>query len=84
MAWVIVAVLILVNALYVAAEFSAVAVRRTQVQQLAEQGHRLARQLLPVLNDPQALDRYIAACQIGITLSSLVLGAYGQVTFTPR
>jgi putative hemolysin len=83
MAWVIVAVLILVNALYVAAEFSAVAVRRTQVQQLAEQGHRLARQLLPVLNDPQALDRYIAACQIGITLSSLVLGAYGQVTFTP-
>ena len=83
MIWLIVGTLLGINALYVAAEFSAVAVRRTQIQQLAEQGHRLARQLLPVLNDPHALDRYIAACQIGITLSSLVLGAYGQVVLTP-
>jgi CBS domain containing-hemolysin-like protein len=83
MAWAIIALLILINALYVAAEFSAVAVRRTQIQQLAEKGNRLARQLLPVLNDPHALDRYIAACQIGITISSLVLGAYGQVVLTP-
>ncbi|MGH7510705.1 MAG: hemolysin family protein [Gemmatimonadales bacterium] len=83
MAWVIIAVLIGINALYVAAEFSAVAVRRTQIQQLAEKGHWLARQLLPLLNNPHALDRYIAACQIGITFSSLVLGAYGQVALTP-
>ena len=82
MAWLIIALLIAVNALYVAAEFAAVAVRRTQIQQRAEQGSRPARLLLPYLNDAQALDRYIAACQIGITLSSLVLGAYGQVTFT--
>lgn len=70
--------LIAVNALYVAAEFATVGVRRSRIQQLAEEGNPLAARLLPVLKDAARLDRYIAACQIGITLSSLVLGAYGQ------
>src|SRR5688572_16507758 len=73
--------LILVNALYVAAEFAAVSVRRSRIQQLASNGNPLAAWLLPVLESPKALDRYIGACQIGITLSSLVLGAYAQATF---
>ena len=77
----IVIALILVNALYVAAEFAAVSVRRSRVQQLASDGNPLAAWLLPVLQSPKALDRYIGACQIGITLSSLVLGAYAQATF---
>jgi putative hemolysin len=72
--------LILVNALYVAAEFSAVSVRRSRLQQKAEEGDRLAQRLLPIITDGAKLDRYIAACQIGITISSLVLGAYGQAT----
>ncbi|MBA3852902.1 MAG: HlyC/CorC family transporter [Gemmatimonas sp.] len=72
--------LILVNALYVAAEFSAVSVRRSRLQQMAEEGDRLAARMLAVLNDGIALDRYIAACQVGITISSLVLGAYAQAT----
>ena len=76
----VVIVLILVNALYVAAEFATVGARATRVEQLAAQGHRLAAALLPTLRDPLRLDRYIAACQIGITLSSLVLGAFGQAT----
>lgn len=71
---------ILVNALYVAAEFSAVSVRRSRLQQMAEEGDRLAARVLAVLNDGKALDRYIAACQVGITISSLVLGAYAQAT----
>lgn len=78
--WAVILLLILVNALYVAAEFAAVGVRRSQVHQLAQQGNALARGLLPTLEDAGRLDRYIAACQIGITLSSLVLGAYGQAT----
>jgi CBS domain containing-hemolysin-like protein len=77
----VVIALILVNALYVAAEFSAVSVRRSRVQQLANDGNPLASWLLPVLESPKTLDRYIGACQIGITLSSLVLGAYAQATF---
>ena len=76
----VIAALILVNAVYVAAEFAAVSVRRSRIQQLAADGNVLASWLLPVLDSPAALDRYIAACQIGITLSSLVLGAYAQAT----
>jgi magnesium and cobalt exporter, CNNM family len=76
----VVTALILVNALYVAAEFAAVSVRRSRIQQLAAGGNPLASWLLPVLESPEALDRYIGASQIGITLSSLVLGAYAQAT----
>jgi putative hemolysin len=76
----VVIALILFNALYVAAEFAAVSVRKTRIQQLAADGNPLAAWLLPVLESPASLDRYIAACQIGITLSSLILGAYAQAT----
>lgn len=79
----VVAALIAVNALYVAAEFAAVSVRKSRIRQMAEDGHALARRLLPVLEHPVELDWYIAACQVGITLSSLMLGAYGQIAFTP-
>lgn len=72
--------LIAANALYVAAEFAAVSVRRNQIKKLAEDGHWLAQRLLPVIEDTAQLDRYIAASQIGITLSSLILGAYSQAT----
>lgn len=78
--WLIILLLVLVNALYVAAEFAAVGVRKSRIQQLAQEGNPLARGLLPILQDGVRLDRYIAACQIGITISSLVLGAYGQAT----
>lgn len=78
--FIVIAALLLINALYVAAEFATVGVRHGQVQKLAEDGNWLARRLLPVVNDTVQLDRYIAACQIGITLSSLILGAYGQAT----
>ena len=73
--------LILVNALYVAAEFAAVSVRRSRIQQLASDGNPVAAWLFPILESPAALNRYLAASQIGITLSSLVLGAYAQGTF---
>ena len=76
----IVVALILINAVYVGAEFAAVSVRRSRIQALADDGHPLAAWLLPLIESPAALDRYIAACQIGITLSSLVLGAYAQRT----
>lgn len=76
--------LILLTALYVAAEFAAVGARRSRLRRMAEDGHSLAARALPVLEDPRELDRYIAACQVGITLSSLVAGAYAQAILAPR
>jgi magnesium and cobalt exporter, CNNM family len=84
LAWATIALLILLTGLYVAAEFGAVSARRSRLRRLAEDGNALAARLLPVLEDPKALDKYIAASQIGITLSSLILGAYGQATLAPR
>ncbi len=71
------------NALYVAAEFATVGSRRSRVQESAESGGSDAAELLGILQDPKRLDNYVAACQIGITLSSLAAGAYGQAQLTP-
>ena len=78
--WGTILVLILVNALYVAAEFAAVGVQRSRIQQRADEGDALALRLLDALAGPRELDRYIAASQVGITLSSLLLGAVGEIT----
>jgi CBS domain containing-hemolysin-like protein len=80
----VILLLISLTALYVAAEFAAVGARRSRLRRLAEDGHPLAARLLPVLEDPRQLDRYIAASQVGITLSSLILGAYAQAILAPR
>jgi putative hemolysin len=79
--WAFIALFILANALYVAAEFGAVGVRRSRVHRLAEDGSRSARRLLPYIQEPAALDRYVSASQIGITISSLGLGAFAQSAF---
>jgi putative hemolysin len=80
---VVVALMVSFNALYVAGEFAAVSARKTRIVQAARSGNRLAKALLPVLEDTQRLDNYIAASQVGITLSSLVLGIYGQRQVAP-
>ncbi|MDE2773705.1 MAG: hemolysin family protein [Gemmatimonadota bacterium] len=79
----VILVLILVTALYVAAEFAAVSVRQSRIRQRAEEGDWLARRLLPHIDHPHRLDHYIATSQVGITVSSLVLGAYGQARLAP-
>lgn len=80
----IITFLILGTALYVAAEFAAVSVRRSRVRRLADDGSTLAARLLPYVDDAHKLDEYVAVSQIGITLSSLVLGAYAQATLAYR
>jgi putative hemolysin len=79
-----VVLLLAANALYVAAEFGAVAARGSRIRVMADEGNARARRLLPVVENPVELDRYIAACQVGITLSSLILGAYGQAQIAPH
>jgi putative hemolysin len=78
--WSVMALLIAVNALYVAAEFAAVGTRRSRIRMLAQDGDARATWVLPIVEDAAKLDRYVAACQIGITFSSLLLGAFGQAT----
>lgn len=74
----VVALMIFFNALYVAAEFATVSSRRTRISQMAGQGNRMAQLLLPIMENSKLLDNYVATCQVGITISSLVVGAYGQ------
>jgi len=74
----IIVILVSFNALYVAAEFSTVAARKTRIKQMGDDGNAIARILYDIMDDPQGLDRYVATCQIGITISSLLLGMYGQ------
>jgi CBS domain containing-hemolysin-like protein len=78
----VIALLLLVNALYVAAEFATLSSRRSRLAQMAEEGNRLAGMVLPVVEDPRRLDSFIAACQLGITISSLVLGFYAQANLS--
>ncbi|MBX3184564.1 MAG: HlyC/CorC family transporter [Polyangiaceae bacterium] len=81
---VVVTLNLVLNALYVAAEFSMVAASRPQIARLAASGNERAARLLRVLESPTEVDRYIAACQIGITLTSLIAGAVGQATVSPQ
>jgi CBS domain containing-hemolysin-like protein len=67
--------LILLNGLFVAAEFSLVAVRRTRVEQLVNQGVKKARYVESAL---AGINRSIAATQLGITLASIALGFVGE------
>jgi putative hemolysin len=80
----IILLLVALNALYVAGEFGAVGVRRSRLRRLVEDGDRVASRLLPVVESPLRLNRYIAASQVGITLSGMVLGAYAEAVLTPR
>lgn len=80
----VIALLIAFNALYVGAEFAAVSVRKSAIKQLAAEGHGFAGRVLPILEDGIRLDRYVATCQIGITISSLVLGAFAEFTLAFR
>jgi CBS domain containing-hemolysin-like protein len=76
---VIIVVLILLNAFFVAAEFALVKIRETQLDTLAAKGHRrakIARHIIANLNS------FLSATQLGITMASLGLGWVGEPLFT--
>jgi putative hemolysin len=70
-----VGVLILLNAFFVAAEYGLVTARRTRIIELQHEGNRRARDVLRITSDPP---RFIAAMQLGVTLTSLGIGALGE------
>ncbi len=70
-----VALLVLANGFFVAAEFSLVSVRRTRIAELVASGNTRAEAVQEAIHSP---DRVIAATQLGITLASLGLGWLGE------
>lgn len=70
-----VAVFVLLNAFFVAAEYALVTVRKTRMRELEELGSRRARAVLKITADPP---RFIAAMQLGVTITSLAIGAVGE------
>lgn len=73
----VIALLLFSNGFFVAAEFSMVSVRKTRITQLTNEGNFGAKLALESLKD---LDKFIAAVQLGVTISSIGLGWVGEAT----
>lgn len=73
----VIALLLFSNGFFVAAEFSMVSVRKTRIAQLMNEGNFSAKVAMEALKD---LDKFIAAVQLGVTISSIGLGWVGEAT----
>jgi len=71
----IVFLLVLGNAIFVAAEYALVTGRRSRLEERAERGGRGAKTALRLMDDPV---RFISTVQVGITISAILLGAIGE------
>jgi CBS domain containing-hemolysin-like protein len=76
---IIIAVLVLFNAFFVAAEFALVKIRETQLDTLVAKGHRRAKVARHIITN---LNSFLSATQLGITMASLGLGWVGEPLFT--
>ncbi|GIV85546.1 MAG: membrane protein [Candidatus Roseilinea sp.] len=72
-------VLILVNAFFVFAEYSVAVSRKTRIAEWADKGHAQAKLVLSVMQDP---DQFFAATQVGVTITSLAVGALSEPAFS--
>ncbi len=75
---VVISLLIVLNGLYVAAEFAIIGTRPSQMEALAEEGDKTARRIHHIIENPRRIDQYIATAQLGITIASLGLGMYAE------
>lgn len=73
----IIVFLLFSNGFFVASEFAMVKVRKTRIEQLVKEGDFNAKIALEALKD---LDKFIAAVQLGVTISSIGLGWVGEGT----
>ena len=75
--WIIVFLLLLVNAFFVAAEFAIVRARKAKIEQLTKDGNVDAKLALKALEDTNF---FIAAVQVGVTIASIGIGWFGSPT----
>ena len=73
----VIAFLLFSNGFFVASEFAMVKVRKTRIEQLVNEGNYNAKIAMEALKD---LDKFIAAVQLGVTISSIGLGWVGEST----
>ena len=73
----IIAFLLFVNGFFVAAEFALVKVRKTRLEQLANEGSKLALKALKLINNT---NKMLAAAQLGVTIASIALGWVAEST----
>ncbi len=69
--------LLFVNAFFVAAEFSLVKIRRTRLEQLSNEGSKVAKLAISMLDN---VNEMLAAAQLGVTVASIALGWVGEAT----
>jgi putative hemolysin len=72
---VVVLLIVLANAFFVAAEYALVTARRSRLHELAAGGNRRAKMALSIMDSPI---RFIGTVQLGITTFSILLGAVGE------
>ena len=75
----ILVILILLNAVFVAAEIALVTVRRTRIDQLVDEGNRAAGRVKKLINQP---GRFLAVIQLGITFIGFLAAAFAGVSLT--
>ena len=76
MEYLILVVLIAINAFFAASELSIVSARKVRIKQLADEGNRSARAVLRLSDNPS---RFLATIQIGATLTAFFASAFGAV-----
>ncbi len=77
----IVAGLVLLEAVFVASEFALITIRRSRVEQLIDEGHREARRVRRLIDDPS---RLLAVVQIAVTFVGFLSSAYAAVNLANR
>jgi putative hemolysin len=77
----VVLVLVAVEGVFVAAEIALVTLRHSRIDQLIDEGHRNARRVKRLVNDPA---RFLAVAQIGVTFVGFLASAYAAVNLADR
>jgi len=81
MDFIILGVLIFLNALFSMSEIALVSARKGRLEHLAEKGNKRAQRALELSNHPEL---FLSAVQIGITLISILTGVYSGEQFSEQ